>query len=161
MSEITDHVQDPFTPVRFLEGLQREIGDGSLISLHRIMLEKYGMPECGTSRATYSANTVVFKVPLNPDGFFHNDAEYSLISTGCIEEDQLAKTKIHAIEDIPVLAMEKVIPASFGDIKARIGHVPDWVYAVDMAQVGFSKSGQLKAYDYAELMGKRMDYGYG
>ena len=78
----------------FLQEVSCAIGEGVLLDLHHSLVKKYGMPHLGTSRVCYVSKSVVFKVPISPDGFYHNDAEASLISTDWIEADCLAKTRL-------------------------------------------------------------------
>lgn len=140
------------TQEAFLADLLKILGESSLYSLHQVMLTKYGLPHLGTSRVTYVSKSTVFKVPISPDGFRYNDAEASLVSTDFVDAENLANTKLRFFQDIPVLVMENIDPADIQEIKSYFGKIPDWVYAIDMAQVGFSKNGTLKAYDYADLL---------
>lgn len=137
----------------FLSALNDLLGAGDLLDLHTAMVEKYGIPHMGTSRVTYMSKSAVFKVPISPDGFRYNDFEACLVAVAFAEKDSLGMTRMVFKNDIPIVAMEKIEPASFQEIKDRLGEVPDWVYGIDMQQVGFSQSGILKAYDYADLMG--------
>lgn len=149
------YLQDHFTEKKeMMDFIESEFGTGFLFDLHSKFIDKYGMPKLGTSRATYISKSCVFKIPISLEGFRLNDWEGSLCSIG--EEGTeyyipLAKSKLLYINDIPVVAMERVIEASLDDIKEKYGFIPDFVSAVDMGQVGFDSKGKLVAYDYADL----------
>ncbi|PTH79100.1 hypothetical protein [Aeromonas veronii] len=145
----------PATVAEFLESISSMITESPLLELHRRFCKKYGPPKLGTSRVSYISKSVVFKLPVSSDGFRHNDWEGSLMSIG--EEGDshyipLARSRLHpGYIDIPIVVMEKVEEASLQCIRERLGHIPGFVSAVDMSQVGFTKKGKLVAFDYADL----------
>ena len=143
---VQDHPTDVPTWIAQLEEL---CGEGELLELHKLMAAKYGVPEIGTSRAAYMSKTVVFKVPTTLDGFRNNDWEASLIS---IPDTPIARSRHLPKCDIPVVVMERVQPCiDLQECIDVLGTVPDFVSAVDMAQVGWTRKGRLVAYDYADL----------
>jgi hypothetical protein len=135
-----------------MAALKAATGPGPLLELHRYFAAKYGSPKLGTSRLCYVSRSCVFKVPYTPEGFYLNDAEGSLIGHPCCEAENLARTILLYKYDIPIVVMEKIAPLSPQEIRRHYGDIPDWVYAIDMAQVGFGRKGILKAYDYADLL---------
>lgn len=146
-----DHIENIDVFLTYVESI---FGKNKVYDIHKFMFEKYGAPKLGTSRVTYLSKFVVFKVPISEYGFRTNDLEASIISIG--EPDDpfyipLAKSKHFPNCDIPIVVMEKVKEASYDEIKNSLGYVPDFVSAVDMGQVGFTKKGKLVAFDYADL----------
>ncbi len=133
----------------FLSAIELSTGSGKLLELHKLMCSKYGLPSLGTSRVSYTSKSVVFKVPISQDGFKYNDYELSLCG---FHDCVLARTKMVFPLGIEVLVMEYVERADRQEISNRLGHIPDWIDCIDMEQVGFTKSGILKAYDYGDLL---------
>lgn len=141
--------QHPDNIDEFLATLDGMFGKGSLLELHRWMCKKYGPPKLGTGRVAYIGKTAVFKVPISQDGFRQNDWEGSIVSLG--EDMPIARSRLFytPLSDIPIVVMEKVEEVYLDEIIARMGHIPEFVSAVDMGQVGFTRKGQLVAFDYA------------
>jgi hypothetical protein len=107
------------------------------------MASKYGYLSSGTYRAVFKMRgDHVLKIPLNEAGEFCNDGEGSIIDETC------ARGKWLEIDGFVCVMQEYVEDASLSAIKARLGRLPDWIAGVDSAQVGFTRSGQLKAYDF-------------
>lgn len=134
----------------FLAEIEPSIGAGDLLALHKLMINKYGMPRLGTTRVTYISKVVGFKVPIAADGFRLNEQEDDLLHAA--GGFQLGKTRMAHPLGIPVLAMEIIHRATPAEVEKRIGEVPNWAEAIDMFQVGFNNKGIIKAFDYAELM---------
>jgi len=147
-----DHIGDVDV---FLAYVKNFFGEGELYQIHKFMCKKYGTPKLGTSRVTYLSKFVVFKIPISEDGFGMNDFEASLMGFG-EEQDPwyipLAKSKHLPQCGMPIVVMEKVIPADNEMILSIMGTIPSFVNSVDMGQVGFTKSGKLVAFDYADLL---------
>lgn len=147
--------EHPASSDEFLAAIKNIMGEGTLYDLHCRMCKKYGPPKLGTSRVAYLSKSVVFKVPVTDDGFRHNDWEGSLVSLGGVEGDPyfipIARSRLHPRTDIIIVVMEKVEEVDLDEIKTRLGHLPDFVSAVDMGQVGFTRKGKLVAFDYADL----------
>ena len=144
----------PTSIPEFLKVVEDIMGKGSLLELHRFCCQKYGLPKIGTSRVTYLSKFVVFKVPVTLDGFRNNDWEASLCGIGEEGTDYhipLARSRHLPHQDIPVVVMERITEASISDILEKLGKIPDFVSAVDSAQVGFTRKGKLVAFDYADL----------
>ena len=123
-----------------------------LHALHALLRARFGAPQEGTTRSVYLARSVVFKVPCNDAGARANEAEEGMLSIQAYPGDALARCRMITVLGIDILVMERLEPANTRQIRARLGAIPDWVYAIDMAQVGFSRAGRLKAYDYGDLM---------
>ncbi len=136
----------------FLNAIKPMIGDGELLELHAKMIDKYGMPKLGTSRVSYVSKKVVFKVPINEEGFKFNDFELSLLSSDEKGAAQYGHTRLAQPLGVDVLAMEIIERAETEEIQDRLGYVPEWVHDIDMEQVGFNRKGVLKAYDYADIL---------
>lgn len=104
---------------------------------------KYGYLASGLYRAVFKMRgDRVLKVPLNEAGEFCNDGEGSVIDETC------ARGRWLEIDGFVCVIQEYVDDVSLSTIRARLGHIPDWVTGVDCAQVGFTRSGHLKAYDF-------------
>lgn len=138
----------PTSSEAFLDAIEGMIGAGPLFDLHRLMCKKYGPPKLGTSRVSYLSKTVVFKVPVSENGFRCNDWEGSIVSLG--DATPIARARLHPNSEIPIVVMERVEEVSLEQICERLGHIPDFVYAIDMAQVGFTRAGKLVAFDYVD-----------
>ncbi|EGQ8302283.1 hypothetical protein ACFKAH_003479 [Vibrio parahaemolyticus] len=136
----------------FLAAILPFIGEGLLLDLHSKMIDKYGMPKLGTSRVSYVSKKAVFKVPISQDGFKYNDFELSLLSSNIEGGAVYGHTRLAKPMGIDVIAMEIIERAEIEDIESRLGSVPDWIYEIDMGQVGFNSKGVLKAYDYADIL---------
>lgn len=107
------------------------------------LASKYAYLSSGNYRAVFKMRgDRVLKVPLNEAGVFCNDCEASILDETC------ARGKWLEIDGLVCVMQEYVEDASFADIRARLGRIPDWVAGVDCAQVGFNRAGQLKAYDF-------------
>lgn len=116
--------------------------DIALAAIHRLN-EKYDYVGCGIYRAVFKMNgNFVLKFPLSEAGEFCNDGE------GSTSAPWLAKGRWIQIDDLVCVVQEWVEDASLSAIKSRLGHIPDWVASVDSAQVGFTRDGVLKAYDF-------------
>ena len=133
----------------FLNEVRLIAGDGDLLALHKLMINKYGMPFLGTERVAYQSKSAAFKVPLSFRGFRYNLREHDLLHAA--GGFQLAKTRMARPMGIPVLAMEIIHKAKHAEVQRRLGEIPLWAEAVEGFQVGFNRKGILKAYDYAEL----------
>ena len=146
--------EHPTSKEDWIADVEQLVGAGELLELHKYMCNKYGVPCLGTSRVTYLSTRVVFKVPINDRGFRGNDWEASLMSIGK-EGDKyyipLARSRFLPKCEIPVVVMERVEEASLNNIEGRLGYIPDFVSAVDMGQVGWTRKGKLVAFDYADL----------
>lgn len=104
---------------------------------------KYDYLSSGHYRAVFKMRgDRVLKVPLSEAGEFCNDGEGSIIDDTC------ARGKWLQIDGFICVMQEYVEDASLSAIRSRLGRLPDWVAGVDSAQVGFTRSGQLKAYDF-------------
>ena len=112
-------------------------------SLLARLASKYAYVASGNYRAVFKLRgDRVLKLPLNEAGVFCNDCEASILDKTC------ARGKWLEIEGLICVMQEYVEDATLSEIKARIGYIPDWVAGVDCAQVGFTRAGQLKAYDF-------------
>lgn len=128
-------------------GAARIIEESPLFDLHRFCCKKYGPPKLGTSRVTYLSKHVVFKVPINDDGFRNNDCwEASLLSIGEDENDPnympLAYSRFLPDATFLWWLWKKVSEATEDEIIAKFGAIPAFVHNVDMGQVGWTKKRQ-------------------
>jgi len=109
--------------------------------------ELYGEPIGeGRNRVAFRLNDdFVIKLPKGSDGFEANYYESSTWKTQkhwlarCGYNDEISKSL-----GIPVLIMEYISP-----YEGEWANLPDWAFSVDCCQVGYSKDGSLKAYDWA------------
>jgi len=113
--------------------------DTELIPVFESLVEQYGDPWCGRTRATFDrGDGFVIKFSLDGEGAIATSNE----SKWADDFIPLADCRMEFIDDIPVLVMEKVeiVTASYQDM-------PDWVGYVDCGQVGRNSKGELVAYD--------------
>ena len=105
---------------------------------------KYGKPDEGRHRIVFFDydNDQVIKVPISDSGIAANFQELD------IQDKHLAITDLDLNLSIkygmPILRMELVKPILMEDLK----NLPDWIYDIDMVQVGHTKDGRLVAYDW-------------
>lgn len=131
--------QDDFSP----EGLE-------LVSrLHRRFSTRSQRVFCGRNRNVFDMGRYVVKIPKNLDGIVDNDWEGS-VSNGNDDPHEIryARTHLAWVDELPIVFMEWVEPATSREIIQRLGFEPDWVMSVDCGQVGFARDGRLLAYDY-------------
>lgn len=111
----------------------------TLVKLYR----KYGLPQVGRTRAVYKTGKgTVIKVSINSEGDFSSSRE---VRTS-LEPDPytpVAHCEWQTMNNIDILVMEEVTPVT----GKGYSELPDWVGSVDCAQVGYTKSGKLVAYD--------------
>ena len=103
----------------------------------------------GRNRNTFDMGRYVVKVPKCLDGFADNDWEGSVSNAN---DDRAvvryARTRLAYLEEVPIVFMERVNPATGAEIISKLGYEPDWTMCVDCGQVGFARDGRLVAYDY-------------
>jgi hypothetical protein len=132
-------IEDALGAMSFCDEKRHKI---ALAAIHRLY-EKYDYVGCGLYRAVFKMNgNHVLKFPLSESGEFCNDGEGSHIAPW------LARGRWIQIDGLVCVVQEWVDDADLGTIKSRLGHVPDWVGGIDCAQVGFTRDGILKAYDF-------------
>jgi len=99
----------------------------------------------GRNRICINLGAYIIKLPRNGAGFIDNDWEGSISNApgeNTETEIQYPHTRLFYVKKkVPILFMETVTPAPF--LKS-----PEWVYAIDSGQVGYTKRGRLVAYDY-------------
>jgi len=101
------------------------------------LIQKYGQPSCGRSRATFVSKHCVIKFPLNMAGLLDNSHEARY------KDETTAKGRKVMLGDFLCVMQERLeYPTE------RLVNPPSWVYSVDCMQVGFDKKGNLKAYDF-------------
>jgi hypothetical protein len=104
---------------------------------------KYRFLDQGNYRAVFKMRgDYVLKIPLNEAGVYCNDGE------GSIKDEIYARGRWIELNGLVCVIQEYVEDASLSDIRSRFGSIPDWVSGIDCAQVGFTRSGALKAYDF-------------
>lgn len=104
---------------------------------------KYRFLDQGTYRAVFRMNgDHVLKIPLNEAGVYCNDGE------GSIKDEIYARGRWIELDGLVCVIQEYVEDASLREIRLKLGSIPDWVSGIDCAQVGFTKGGILKAYDF-------------
>lgn len=122
-------------------GFDDENLDKSINALIRRMMEKYEYLGCGRNRIVFrlKSKNYVVKVPVNLAGNSDNCFEAKKQDFGY----PVAKAKRVIIGDFCCAVMEYVEHAD------RFKHeLPDWTDFVDCRQVGFTKKGELVAYDF-------------
>lgn len=97
----------------------------------------------GRNRIVFDlGNGLVVKLPKNAAGA--SDNIYESKQHG----PQYPRTKIVFCLNVPVLFAQIVIPANEDQIFEKLGTIPRWVYSIDRKQVGFTRKGDLVAFDY-------------
>lgn len=110
------------------------------------LFKLYGDPARGTTRVTYFVNDdLVVKVPLSP-----YDVKCNLQEAAWAENKSqipIAPCYLEYTEEgIPLLYMERVTPIYWNS--PGWGDLPAWAHGLyDGCQVGFTKSGEIVAYD--------------
>jgi hypothetical protein len=105
----------------------------------------------GRNRRTFLIKGYAVKIPLNFDGAADNDWEGSVRNGEMpLREYDIVypRTRLIYFSGIPVLFMERVLPATSNHVRRILGRVPKWIDRVDGGQVGFTKDGRPVAYDY-------------
>ncbi len=106
------------------------------------LAEKYGQPiGRGLYRIVFKTSRGVLKFPTNEAGEMCNEGE----SARCHEN--YARGRYLEIGGFVCLMQEWVEPATMEEIR-RVQTVPTWVDTIDCQQVGYTKNGSLKAYDF-------------
>ena len=108
----------------------------------------YGIPLVSRTRVVFrTGDGYVIKVPITEEGVAANVYEVRLSSS----ENPIfpmAKTEFYKEHPVPcylaVVKAEEVDPICYPQDEADF---PDWVFIVDCQQVGYTKSGELVAYD--------------
>lgn len=115
-----------------------------LVRVNTLLQKKYGQPIGeGRNRSVYRSKTAVIKVPKNDHGLIDNTSEYRTFTKYGKENLELARVRLVHIFDVPVLFMELI------NTDIPINELPDWAGGYDSFQVGKTRKGQWKAYDYA------------
>ncbi|MBW3020154.1 hypothetical protein KY334_02570 [Candidatus Woesearchaeota archaeon] len=107
------------------------------INIYNRFLEKFELLGIGRNRIVFGSKNYVYKIPRNRMGFYDNSEEARL------KDECYAICRLILINDIPILVMERL------DLNIDEKKLPIWVDFIDCQQVGLSKHGELKAYDYA------------
>lgn len=105
-----------------------------------LLIERYGQPLEQGRRTIFISKNIVVKMPFNIRGLIDNFSEARLYSAK--DDPNLARCKLCLVNQMPVLAMEKI------DTDPNHPNSPDWVSVLDRRQAGLNKWGQWKAYDY-------------
>lgn len=120
------------------------------------MYKKYGEPiGKGSYRVVFNTrgDDYVVKVPLNSEGESDNQKEYELFRQNKLSH--FAKCNLVSVNGIDVLMMERLY-----DVMRLASHItphvfdqesldPGWIRKIDAAQVGVSRDGRVKAYDFS------------
>lgn len=106
------------------------------------LLESRGFEHVGEGRHRigFRRRNIVIKVPKTGIAEFQNFNEAKL----SYDNDNFARCKSIELYGVVCCVMEYLIP-----IDENAVDLPDWVNWVDCKQVGFSRKGNLKAYDFA------------
>lgn len=115
------------------------------------LAKRFGTPNCGRNRAVFHLKNNVLKFPLNPAGESDNDWEASCSS------EHYAKGRHFNIDGFICVVQEKLTPIELAFPDDELGraqfldclnNLPTWTHYIDNQQVGYSKKGELKAYDF-------------
>jgi hypothetical protein len=90
----------------------------------------------------------VLKFPLNYNGETDNKREFEYYS---MNPKNKARCRLIRMYDLPIIIMEVVTPwwKSDNDKHKSKSDMPKWVQSLDCAQAGYTRKGELVAYDYA------------
>lgn len=117
-------------------------------AIYKKLKTKYGNPiGAGRNRVTFKRGNIVIKVPKNELGIHDNMSEARTYKKwkGHEKEDFYARSKIIRISDIPILLMIHVDISTKGLSKEERPWFADFV---DSMQIGTTRKGEWKAYDY-------------
>jgi len=104
---------------------------------------RYGVPIGeGRHRITFESKYCVVKLPHNMEGCHSNLHEAFCYNNNISERDRLAKCKIVNFYCFPLLIMQKL------NLDFSWTEHPSWASYYDCHQVGRSRRGDWKAYDY-------------
>lgn len=122
----------------------------STVALMETFSENMEFIGWGRTRVVFDrGDGYVVKVPFNGEGYMANGGEYKTYTYNVANPDNpgipVAACNFEDFnsmdKEIPVLIMEKVTYAHGEE------NLPDWVGWVDCGQVGYTKNGELVAYD--------------
>jgi hypothetical protein len=107
----------------------------------------------GTNRDVYllPGGKYVLKVPRNENGIADNYWEAAIdFHKDAWSKKIRVNARCRLIPGTTLLVMEYVEPATTAEVKHRLNleRMPEWTDFIDCQQVGFTRSGKLKAYDY-------------
>ncbi len=124
------------------------------ITLLEDLTTKYGEPiGIGAYRVVFDAGENVVKMPLDLEGESDNQKEYDIFKRHPMSH--YAKCEMVAIHGVKVLMMEKLTQLMRFKTGLQAGVYdqadldPQWINKLDAGQVGISRDGQVKAYDYS------------
>lgn len=134
--------------------------------LHLPFMKRYQEWYAGMTRVTYVDTDMVYKVPLNPEGDEANEFENAVSNALGYHDGEWYAQCLEIpvarcyLEGSGTLVMERVEPITFpedfhspqmecGDEECieYAKRYPDWVWLADGGQVGYTRSGNLVAYD--------------
>ena len=116
------------------------------IFTHKKKLELLGN---GATRICFASKDTVYKLPLNEWGFMDNYSEADIFKKwGRTKDIPYAKCRLIHINDIPVLAMERLDMLHHKTWRFHMRNTW-WVGHIDCGQIGMNKKGEIFAYDYA------------
>lgn len=108
--------------------------------LVELLTDLYGIPHEGRHRLTFFAGDYVVKYPKSSWGAAVNRSEaYDTF------DFPTAKCWIEEVGSVELLWMEKV-----SRVNPYASYLPEWANAIDAAQVGVNKKGELVAYDFGK-----------
>lgn len=121
------------------------------LSLFDILSGKYDFIGAGRNRAVFKlrSGNYVIKVPLNEYGFLDNGREASVVSNKKdLEDDDIKypQTRYVEYDEIPCVVMEYVSPIENNEEYQK--NKKWWFDYVDCRQVGFTRKGEIVAFDY-------------
>lgn len=96
----------------------------------------------GRHRITFESKYCVIKLPHNSAGYLANLYEAKLYKTDIYIRHRLAKCKIVYFGDFAILVMQKL------NTNWHWTEMPSWSKHYDCQQVGTTRQGEWKAYDY-------------
>lgn len=101
------------------------------------LVAKYGIPKQGRHRAAFVLKNHVLKFPLCEFGELDNHWEATRW------DENVARGREITYHGFVCNVQEKVTP-----VTSDFQSLPNWTRHIDCQQVGYTKSGKLKAYDY-------------
>jgi hypothetical protein len=114
-----------------------------LDNLERTFRRRFGDPiGKGRHRVVFRSKNgkYVYKIPRNEDGETANAIEWHAYRKAQ-KQFPVAKCRVLAVNDFPVICMEYIEPVTRGC------KLPEWVDWVDCSQVGYNRKGHLVVYD--------------
>ena len=118
-------------------------------TIKEVLDQKFKYIGEGTTRRVYEFdNNYVLKCPLHPSAVDCNIGEQSIYDEESFYNDRYCHCETIIFHGVPLLLMEKVTPY---EIESDFTWDDDWRLDITDAQVGLTKDGKIKAFDFCQF----------